>query len=103
MFDSIRITARDAAIILLVIESLVVGAGLLVLLVVSARFLKRATSKTVSIIRQAATIVLRVNQVVGDVSVRVVTPIAELKGLKVGLRAGVRRLILGRHKEAPGV
>lgn len=103
MFESIRITARDAAIILLVIESLVVGAGLLVLLFVSARFLKRATSKTVSIIRQAAAIVLQVNRVVGDVSVRVVTPIADYRGLRAGLRAGVRRFILGRHKEAPGV
>ena len=102
MFDSIRITARDAAIILLVIENLVVSAGLLVLLVVSARFLKRAKPKTVSIIRQAAAIAIQVNRVVSNISVRVVMPIAQYHGLKVGLRAGLRRFIIGRHKEAPG-
>ena len=103
MFDAIRITARDAAVILLVIESLVVNAVLLVLFVKIARLLKRAKPKTVSIIRQASAIALQVNRVVDKVSESVVTPIAQYHGIKVGLRSGLRRLIIGRHKEAPGV
>jgi hypothetical protein len=103
MLDSIRITARDAAIILLVVENLVVSAGVLFLLVKGAGFLRRAKPKTRDIIRKAAAIATRVNQVVNNISDRMVTPIAQFHGLKVGLRAGLRRIILGRRKEAPGV
>lgn len=103
MFDSIRITARDVAIILLVIENAVVSAAILFLLVKSAGLLKSAKPKAVSIIRQAVAIAIQANHVVTNVSIRVVTPIAQYHGFKIGLRDGVRRIFQRRRKEAPGV